>query len=206
MRTIIIAAALIIALASGVLVPLVLDADSTIYLPLALREPSRVQVFVEYCIDGDTFMARVPNQWPALDVEGQLLEITHLGANAPRLGECYGYEALGTHRALIESQWVWLEWDAAQTLHGDFVAHVWYEDETGAQRLTSRDLLWLGAAVYESPWPRMRYADDLRAAGEKARVAYRGLWGACAPYPVPPSPYPIPGDGPYPYPYPASKS
>ena len=196
MRTIIIAAALIIALASGVLVPLVLDADSTIYLPLALREPSRVQVFVEYCIDGDTFMARVPNQWPALDVEGQLLEITHLGANAPRLGECYGYEALGTHRALIESQWVWLEWGESQVIGGAFVSHVWYERD-GSMHHTAEDLLWLGAAKYDAPWPSVGYRATMRAAEQAAKSAPRGLWAECGAYPLPVS---TPSWGPYPYP------
>jgi len=201
-RFFIIATALLLSVAAGALVPLVLDADGSICLPLVLKQPTRIQVYVERCIDGDTFMARVPNQWPSLAIDGQLLEVTHLGTNAPRLGECYGYEALGTHRALIEGQWVWLEWDASQTLHGDFVAHVWYEDRTGAQRLTSLDLLWLGAAAYDAPWERMRYSADLLAAQEQARGAWRGMWGACAPYPVPPSPYPIPGTGPYPYPEP----
>jgi len=193
---------LILSALAGVGVALSPRYNQSVYLPMVESPAKRISVYVERCIDGDTFMARVPNQWPSLAIDGQLLEIDHLGANAPRLGECYGYEALGTHRALIEGQWVWLEWDASQTLHGDFVAHVWYEDRTGAQRLTSLDLLWLGAAAYDAPWERMLHSTDLLAAQEQARGAWRGMWGACAPYPVPPSPYPIPGTGPYPYPEP----
>jgi len=191
-------AVLILSALAGIGVALSPRYNQSVYLPMVESPAKRISVYVERCIDGDTFMARVPNQWPSLAIDGQLLEVTHLGANAPRLGECYGYEALGTHRALIEGQWVELEWGESQVVSGAFVAHVWYERD-GSMHHAAEDLIWLGAAKYDAPWPSVGYRADLQAAEQAAKAELRGLWAECVAYPLPVS---TPSWGPYPYPEP----
>ena len=164
-----------------------LGLSQPVYIPIVVTPPNRIEVYVEYCIDGDTFMARVQNEWPQLS-EAQLLRVTHLGAQAPGLNECYGPESLAIYRTLIEHTWVWLEWDANQTWRGDFVAHVWTQDG----RHVSTDMLRYGVAMYGEPWP-LRYRNEMIEAQLHARAGGRGAWGACQLYPPPTMPaYPYP--------------
>lgn len=171
----------------------------TVYLPMVERAPERVSAYVERVIDGDSFLARVQSEWPTLSQpgEGQLLEINLLGANAPRLEACYGQESKGLLMALIENQWVEIEFDQAQTYYGDFYAHVWYVDRWGVEKQANIDSLRLGASEYAWPWPAERYRDAYGQAQAMAQTERLGIWGECAPYPVP---TPWGGFGPYPYP------
>ena len=64
--------------------------------------PQKLQLaYVTEVINGNSIIVRYP--------DGGVEEIRYIGADAPRLDECYGDEALVYNKNLVDGKNVWLE-------------------------------------------------------------------------------------------------
>jgi micrococcal nuclease len=132
------------------------------------RGDSKQNAVVARVIDGDTIEL----------VGGQRVRLVQIDT-PEKHGECYGDQASAITRGLIPSgTHVRIEQDPKLDQVDRFqrkLAYVWKGDED-----VNVTLVRAGAAgVWFFDGHRGRYADELLAAAEHARIDHRGLWGAC---------------------------
>lgn len=124
-------------------------------------------------VDGDTL-------WVLR--EGREEKIRLIGVDTPEVdwyggkAECFGERAGAFARRLLDGARVRLETDReALDRYGRTLAYVWLEDG----RMLNLLLVRRGFAVVTIYPPNDRYERELQDAEAGARVAGRGLWGAC---------------------------
>ncbi len=105
-----------------------------------------------------------------------------LGLNAPEEGECYAKEAGEYLKSLVGEKEVRLEKDVSGAdQYGRLLRYVFIPsgDEKENDLFVNEMLVREGYAVYDAHPPDNRYREFLASAGEEARNAKRGIWGAC---------------------------
>ena len=105
-----------------------------------------------------------------------------LGINAPEEGECYAKEAGEYLKSLVGEKEVRLEKDVSGAdQYGRLLRYVFIPsgDEKENDVFVNEMLVREGYAVYDAHPPDNRYREFLASAGEEARNAKRGIWGAC---------------------------
>lgn len=120
-------------------------------------------------IDGDTVELE----------DGQV--VRYIGMDAPEtvdpreLVGCFGAEASAKNKELAEGKMARLEKDITdRDDYGRLLRYVWIEDT-----LINLELIEQGFAYSYSYPPDIKYQEELAEAEEEARLAERGLWGAC---------------------------
>jgi micrococcal nuclease len=134
---------------------------------------ARFNATVDRVVDGDTIVVRFA---------GRVEKVRILGANtpetvSPKVGvQCYGPQASAyTHGRLPPGTRVTLETDVeTRDKYGRLLAYVY----VGGDRFDD-DLLRLGYARLLIIPPNGAYAREMMEEEMDARMAHRGLWGAC---------------------------
>ena len=111
-----------------------------------------------------------------------LQRVRLLGLNAPEEGECYAKEAGMYLKSLVGDKDVRLEKDVSGAdQYGRLLRYVFLPsgDEKENDLFVNEMLVREGYAVYDAHPPDNRYREFLASAGEEARNAKRGIWGAC---------------------------
>lgn len=127
-------------------------------------------------------------------VDGDTIEISsgekvrYIGINTPesvdkRKGvQCFGIEASGYNKKLVDGVKIWLEKDVSdKDMYGRLLRYVYLDDPTMMEnpRMVNEILVKDGyAAAYTFP-PDVKYRDRFLTAQKEAREAKRGLWKIC---------------------------
>lgn len=134
--------------------------------------PGRETARVTRVVDGDT-----------IDVElnGSVVRIRYIGMDTPETVdpaspvECFGPQASGRNRALVEGRTVELEKDVSETdRYGRLLRYVY----AGGQ-MVNEELVLEGYATAATFPPDVKYQRRLADAERQARQANRGLWAGC---------------------------
>lgn len=131
--------------------------------------PTNEQFKVSRVIDGDT-----------IELEsGQV--VRYIGIDTPetknptRSPECFGTEATGRNRQLVEGKLVRLERDVSEVdRYGRLLRYVWVGDDLINQRLVAE-----GFAQAASYPPDISRQEQFRQAEQLARKNQVGLWSSC---------------------------
>lgn len=127
------------------------------------------QYQVERVIDGDTIEL----------TNGE--KVRYIGIDTPESVDpridvqCFGVEASGKNKELVEGKVVRLEKDVSQTdQYGRLLRYVWVDD------IFVNLLLVQEGYAFSSPYPPdVRHEMDFSEAEKEARLSGRGLWGGC---------------------------
>jgi micrococcal nuclease len=139
----------------------------------------RVRATVIGISDGDTIRVRLD--------DGTVERVRYVGIDAPEIAhpqdgiaaECLGPEAASADAALVDGHEVWLERDVSdRDRFGRLLRHVWVARD-GADVLVAEELVREGMAEARSYPPDTARDLALERAEADARVARRGVWGAC---------------------------
>ncbi len=132
----------------------------------------RTSATVVRVVDGDTIN---------VTIGGQAATIRYIGVDTPETvapGQpvgCYGREASNWNKALLEGKTVDLEKDVSETdRFGRLLRYVYLDGQMVNETLVSE-----GYAKVSTFPPDVKHVDRFLAAQQEARVANRGLWGAC---------------------------
>lgn len=136
--------------------------------PTSLPSPFLTEVKVIRVVDGDT-----------IEIEGGE-KVRYIGVDTPetvdprRAVGCFGREAAGKNKELVEGQMVRLEKDISETdKFGRLLRYVWVE------QVLVNDYLVRGGFAYASSYPPdIKYQEQFRVAEKEAREKKQGLWGA----------------------------
>jgi micrococcal nuclease len=130
-------------------------------------------------VDGDTIDVLI---------DGQEFRVRYTGIDTPetvdprRPVECFGREADGRNRELVEGKTVGLERDVSETdRFGRLLRYVWVNGEMVNARLVEE-----GYATASAFPPDVRHSELFAALESQARADERGLWGPACATPGPP--------------------
>ena len=135
---------------------------------------------VERVVDGDTIHVRINGD----DVTVRLIGIDTPETVKPDSPvECFGPESSDFAKEALTGQSVTLELDASQgneDRYGRLLAYVWRETPDGSLALFNLDAV-AGGYARERQYGSTPYEwkSELARAGQAARAAGAGLWGAC---------------------------
>lgn len=137
--------------------------------------PERKQALVQSVIDGDTIKVATESG----DKTVRLIGIDTPEVDPNRGGpECYGNEASGYLRQLLEDSSVTLESDPSQTdtdTYGRLLRFVFTSDGTNINKLMIENG-YAKEFTYDVPY---RYQSEFVVTQRTAQEQKRGLWGAC---------------------------
>jgi len=123
-------------------------------------------------IDGDTI---------EVNIGGSIYKVRYIGIDTPETVhpskpvECFGKEASGKNRELVEGKIVRLEKDVSETdRYERLLRYVWVDD------IFVNDYLVRQGYAYASTYPPdVKYADQFAQAQTEAIENNRGLWAIC---------------------------
>jgi micrococcal nuclease len=117
--------------------------------------------------DGDTIRVRLDG--------GGVERVRYIGVDTPERGRCFARQATAANARLLGRR-IRLEYDAdRRDRYGRLLAYVRGRDG----RMINAELVRGGFAVPLTVAPNVRQAARLRRLAREARLAGRGLWGAC---------------------------
>ena len=133
--------------------------------------PQKLQLaYVTEVINGNSIIVRYP--------DGGVEEIRYIGADAPRLDECYGDEALVYNKNLVDGKNVWLELGENQrNTQGQLLVYA-YLDAVGKAMINSI-LISQGYATYEPTPHNLKYNDLFKELQREAWRSGRKVWCEC---------------------------
>jgi micrococcal nuclease len=138
--------------------------------PESTSSAQPAEFLVKRVVDGDTIVLE----------NGQ--KVRYIGIDAPesvdpRRGvECYGKEAAGRNRTLVEGKTIRLEKDVSETdRYGRLLRYVYL-----GGIMVNEALVREGYAQASSYPPDVAYDERFRSAQALAKIAHVGLWGACS--------------------------
>jgi micrococcal nuclease len=128
-------------------------------------------------VDGDTLI---------VEIDGREERLRYIGVDAPESVtpdapvECFGPEAAGENRRLVEGRAVLLEPDTEdRDRFGRLLRYVFVVEADDSLSFVNLMLVERGFAEAGTFPPNERHADELFAAEREARSAWLGLWDAC---------------------------
>jgi micrococcal nuclease len=128
-------------------------------------------------VDGDTLI---------VEIEGREERLRYIGIDAPETVmpdapvECFGPEAAGENRRLVEGRVVLLESDTEdRDRFGRLLRYVFVIEADDSLSFVNLMLVERGFAEAGAFPPNERHADEFFAAEREARGAGLGLWDAC---------------------------
>ena len=130
-------------------------------------------------IDGDTI---------EVNIGGSIYKVRYIGIDTPETVhpskpvECFGKEASGKNRELVEGKIVRLEKDVSETdRYERLLRYVWVDDIFVNDYLVRQGY----AYAYTYP-PDVKYAEQFAQAQREAEENNRGLWAVCRDTTIPP--------------------
>lgn len=128
-------------------------------------------------VDGDTI---------EVEYKGSLKKLRYIGIDTPetvdprKIVECFGKEASGENRRIVEGKQVELEKDISETdKYGRLLRYVYIRLSDGSTLFVNDYLVRQGFAKGSTYPPDVKYQEQFLEAEREARENKRGLWGRC---------------------------